>query len=185
MTRKKLFAAGLIITMMLPVGNTALANDASDYFLSKAEISESFKQDATTGSIIVVDKKPSVSKEPVDKKPLFSAKAKSELEKPVEYETGQLVTLPDGNNFYREGYRFVGWNTTPDAETGFFEIVMEKDTVLYAIWVKEKQNTTTESSIRYEKNESNVNTDFKQDATTDSSIEYNKNDKPAQTPSSS
>ena len=136
MTKKKLLAAGLIITMMLPVGNTALANNNSACSSTETEICESFKldsttgssiscesfkSDSTTGSSISMDKKPGVSKEPEKNKPLFSAKAKSELEKPVQYETGEVVQLPDGSNFYREGYRFIGWNTEPDAEKGFFD----------------------------------------------------------------
>ena len=77
--------------------------------------------------------------------PTFSESAKKALETPVSYEIGQLVTLPDGSNLYREGYIFVGWNTDPAATEGFFEIVMQENTVLYAIWLPEKDSAPSAS----------------------------------------
>ena len=173
MNLKALCAAGVIISMISPVGHTAFANSDAVSSHENKVFSTTSQAISTTGTSIFVDKTPSVSKKPDKEKPVFSAKAKSRLEKPVEYETGQLVTLPDGNNFYREGYRFVGWNTDPKAESGFFEIVMEKDTVLYAVWIKEKSNSTTESSLQYKETvfeESNSQYSHTGSATTESAL---------------
>jgi len=151
-----------MMSMLLPFGHTAFANSDVLSLQDGNGFSTTEQAISTTGSAIVLDKSPTGSK-----KPVFSANAKSELEKPIEYETGQLVTLPDGSNFYREGYRFVGWNTDPDADSGFFEIVMKDDTVLYAIWVKDIGKSTTESSLIYKEQKPSI--------VTESSLQYEHN----------
>ena len=54
----------------------------------------------------------------------------------VRIDCGKFVELPKGENLYKEGYRFAGWNTDPDAATGFFQYMMPgEDTKLYAVWI--------------------------------------------------
>lgn len=59
----------------------------------------------------------------------------NDYETPVEITGGKLVELPAGDDLYKEGHVFIGWNTDPNATDGFFEYVMpNEDVTLYAIW---------------------------------------------------
>ena len=57
----------------------------------------------------------------------------------VEAEYGSLVRLPY-NEFYREGYTFVGWSTTPDGKKAYgdeaeYKMGADSEYTLYALWV--------------------------------------------------
>lgn len=60
------------------------------------------------------------------------------------YESSEIVELPDGKDLVRDGYEFAGWNTKPDAEKGFFEMLMpSEDVVLYAVWIEKAEPTAS------------------------------------------
>lgn len=57
-------------------------------------------------------------------------------EEPVDIQPGKIVELPTGEDLYKEGFVFVGWNTDPNATEGFFVYEMpNEDVTLYAVWV--------------------------------------------------
>ena len=176
MKLKALCATGVIISMLVPFGSMAFANDDVISPLEKKNFSTESQAISTTDTAIFAENMPQISATSHTEKPIFSVKAKTELEKPARYIPGECVILPDGKNFYREGYRFIGWNTDPSADFGFFEIVMEEDTVLYAIWEKEKLESTTESSMKF-------TTESSLEFTTESSIKYEETDLDATTES--
>ena len=62
----------------------------------------------------------------------------SEFEKMITCDLGEPCNLNKGteSNFYRAGYRLVGWSTSSSATSGSFSMTFTAKTTVYAVWSK-------------------------------------------------
>lgn len=59
-----------------------------------------------------------------------------ETPSPITGISGSLFDLPISPKLEKENCLFIGWNTNPDATTGFYSLKPQGDTLLYAIWLE-------------------------------------------------
>lgn len=68
----------------------------------------------------------------------------------TEIENGGLYKLPECN-FSNTGYKFTGWSESMNGSTNIYQagesVVISKDTIFYAIWVKDETVTTYKVTI--------------------------------------
>ena len=62
--------------------------------------------------------------------------ASGEVPQPITNISGETYQLPDASGLTKENCIFIGWNTDPDADSGFTFLTLTEDIQLYAIWLE-------------------------------------------------